>query len=271
MITKLTTAVLSALALAAPLQAAVVIKNQSSQDAYVAVRTAVSSARQETKGWTRIRPYHTAVVSNRACYLRIEQNRNGIFPNRNSTRRSYFVHPVKGFTISTYKEGYKIGLDGWTHSYRRGDDGISKTGVKAVQFFKAPANYNFTIQGNGQKGSMNLCAKNFDGVSFRNGANYPMKINFMTSGTWTYTHGKQPYCDADGSRNIAHQAFRMPRWRAGSLIVRRGNGRYEFVGKNRMLTLAPYEQVRFLMNDTCKRRDYADNGGTLTIDWIEVK
>jgi hypothetical protein len=269
MTTKLTTT-LALLTLAAPLQAAVVIKNQSSKEAYVAVRKQASSARHETNGWTKVAPYSSVTVSNTACYLRIEQNGNGVFPSGNK-RESYYVHPQKGFSISTYKEGYKIRLDGWTHSYRRGDRDIHKTGVKAVEFFQVSSNYNFTIQGFGQNGQMGLSAQSFDGVSFRNGADHPMSINFMASGTWTYTLGKQPYCNAMGSRNKAHHAFRMPGWPAGGLIVRRGNGRYEWMGTHRTLKLAPFEVVRFMMNDTRKRHDYADNCGTLTIKWAEVR
>ncbi len=61
----------------------------------------------------------------------------------------------------------------------------------------------------------------------------------------------------------------------GSLIVRRGNGKYEFVGEKKVLILAPNENLLFIINESpscvtssgTKVSCFTDNEGSLSITW----
>ncbi len=121
------------------------------------------------------------------------------------------------------------------------------------------------------KGNFEVVADSPQGTEFKN-TNQSRVIQFNASGSWTYAPG-EGWHSANGhpKHKLANSNYLLPGYPEGSLIVRRGDDRYEEIGTEKKLFLEPNEIVSFLINDASNSDFFKDNKGELKIDWHCVK
>jgi hypothetical protein len=122
------------------------------------------------------------------------------------------------------------------------------------------------------KGNIEVVADSPRGKEFKNKNKSPVTYYFKASGSWTYAPG-EGWHDANGhpKHKLANSNYLLPGYPEGSLIVRRGDGRYEEIGTEKKLSLESNETVFFLINDASNSEFSKDNKGELKIDWHCVK
>jgi hypothetical protein len=118
-------------------------------------------------------------------------------------------------------------------------------------------------------GSFRVGARWVDGQVIPNGSSRYLTVELIASGRWNHDPSSWYSYGPQGNGEVAPSNLRLPGHlggRVGALIVRRGNGRFEHVGRRRTITLAPGERVWFMIND--HPHGYGDNSGTIHVDWF---
>jgi hypothetical protein len=121
------------------------------------------------------------------------------------------------------------------------------------------------------KGVFIIPSTSVEGTAFTNAESCPIEVNFHADGQWSYNPSKGLHT-ASGYPNAprALPAYILPGVPEGSLVVRRGNGNYEYIGQDKTLHLQPREIIHFMINDDYQNNygaGYADNEGKLSVEW----
>ncbi|MEH2418768.1 hypothetical protein [Nostoc sp.] len=117
-------------------------------------------------------------------------------------------------------------------------------------------------------GSFNVPANLQQGFEVQNSGNRPLKIDLTAKGKWLYAPGT-PLNPPEGlpSQKSGQENYRLPQAAQGSLIIRREDNTYEYVGKEGEISLTPQERVSFTINDTRDEKSYLDNQGEIKVFW----
>lgn len=114
-------------------------------------------------------------------------------------------------------------------------------------------------------GQFELDARSAAGTTmFENGERDDAVYVLSSSGEWTFSPAA-PYLSAEGKDELADQDYLLPGARKFSLIAKRCSGKYESVGTETEMALAPGEILTFMMNDI--RDGASDNQGALVLRW----
>lgn len=108
------------------------------------------------------------------------------------------------------------------------------------------------------------------GTRFTNNQSSTKTYNFFAKGTWSYNPGVKKKYGAEGDTDYTKaKGYKLPGVAEGSLIVRRQNGSYQYVGAEKALTLDAVESVWFTINEANEGQGekYNDNTGFLTVEW----
>jgi len=124
-----------------------------------------------------------------------------------------------------------------------------------------------TVTTSGRAESFRVHADDSIGARTTSRGNTPITIEFFAHGRWNYNPGHSNDHGPTGVPLIGTRSHRLPGARVGSLIVRRGDGRYEYVGRHRKFTLRPHEVLYFMINDEWRDHAYWDNTGSVTVYW----
>ncbi len=121
-----------------------------------------------------------------------------------------------------------------------------------------------------KKNTIPVSAKSPDGAVFINPFNFAAKFKFTANAdqTWQFT---RDWPHGPGGVDEAHDEYKLPGAPKGSLIIRRGTDNYELIGVGAIVDLSPQEEVRFLMNDSKKSKDYDDNSGEVIVEWRVIQ
>jgi hypothetical protein len=121
------------------------------------------------------------------------------------------------------------------------------------------------------EGSFSVEAASPKGTYFQNFSNQSLRVKFSAAGEWTYNpnvgfhpaagHSDYPQATAN---------YKLPGFPEGSLIVRRGNASFQYVGTEATIELNPMETVFFLCNDDGLWGEvggHSDNQGSISVLW----
>lgn len=114
-----------------------------------------------------------------------------------------------------------------------------------------------------QASRFRLCADDRHGYDWTNNTG-GTRIRIETYGNWT-GGGENPLHDANGTSREPEYRERLiaPQFNVGALLMRRSNGRYEFVGRGGDFRIREGEIVNFVFNDYPDA--YGNNEGCLDL------
>jgi hypothetical protein len=125
-----------------------------------------------------------------------------------------------------------------------------------------------------QSGTLQVPANSLPGVPWANTSSNSVRVQLTASGQWTYNPGVGMHgAGGHPSYPNAGRGYRMPGRPEGALIARRGNGSYEFVGQQAILTVAAGETISLTINDDeggVQGAGFRDNQGAVTVQWTVV-
>ncbi len=125
-----------------------------------------------------------------------------------------------------------------------------------------------------RSGILQVAANDLSGTPWTNLANNSVRVQFTASGQWTYNPGVGMHGAGGHPRYLnAGRGYRMTGRPEGALIARRGNGSYEFVGQQGVLTVAANEKISLTINDDeggVQGAGFRDNQGVITVQWNVV-
>jgi hypothetical protein len=101
-------------------------------------------------------------------------------------------------------------------------------------------------------------------VTFENRTGQSAIFSFSAKGEWSFAPTGR-FLGPNGSDEPLASEYILPRAPRFSLIVKRADATYEFIGTQAELTLNNGESVSFLMNDIVNGA--SDNRGSLNISW----
>jgi hypothetical protein len=125
-----------------------------------------------------------------------------------------------------------------------------------------------------QSGTLQVPANSLPGVPWANTFGNSVRVQFTASGQWAYNPAVGMHGAGGHPRySNAGRGYRMPGRPEGALIARRGNGSYEFVGQQAILTVAAGETISLTINDDeggVQGAGFRDNQGAVTVQWTVV-
>lgn len=117
-------------------------------------------------------------------------------------------------------------------------------------------------------GNFYVPANSQQGFEVKNSGNSTLKIDLVAKGKWQYAPntGLNPP-EGLPLQKSGQENYRLPEADQGSLIIRREDNSYEYVGKEGKISLTPQEIVYFTINDTRDEKSYQDNDGKIQVFW----
>lgn len=120
-------------------------------------------------------------------------------------------------------------------------------------------------------GSFQVYATSPSGTSFTSPFDKSVSVRFSATGQWTFWE-KAGFHSAAGHPRYPRgdSSYPMPSMPTGSLVVLRGNGRYEFVGEETTINVLPNEHLSFVINDEVGQENgvgFEDNKGSISVTW----
>jgi hypothetical protein len=121
------------------------------------------------------------------------------------------------------------------------------------------------------EGSFSIEASSPKGTYFQNLSNQSLRVKFSAAGEWTY-NPNVGFHSAAGHPDYpqATANYKLPGFPEGSLIVRRGNASFQYVGTEATIELNPMETVSFVCNDDGRWGEiggHSDNQGSISVLW----
>lgn len=121
------------------------------------------------------------------------------------------------------------------------------------------------------EGCFTVDAASPTGTSFQNLSHQSVRVKFSAAGEWTY-NPHVGFHSAMGHPNYprATKNYKLPGSPEGSLILRRSNASFQYVGKEATIELNPMETVFFVCNDNgCwgEVGGHYDNRGSISVLW----
>jgi hypothetical protein len=109
------------------------------------------------------------------------------------------------------------------------------------------------------------------GTYFQNLSDQSVRVKFSAAGQWTY-NPNVGFHSAAGHPNYPKgtENYKLPGFPEGSLIVRRANGSFQYIGTVSTIELNPMEVVSFVCNDDGTWGEvggHGDNQGCISILW----
>ncbi|MGJ5634735.1 hypothetical protein [Nostoc sp. CALU 1950] len=115
-------------------------------------------------------------------------------------------------------------------------------------------------------GIFNVPANSQQGFPVKNSGNRRLKIDLNARGKWQYAPSAG-LNSPEGHSIQQDETYRLPSAPQGSLIIRREENTYEYIGKQKEIFLEPQETVFLTINDKRDENSYLDNEGEIKVSW----